>query len=263
MSLLSRSARLLVSRGVLGSSSSRFLHVARSSRPHGLLYVRPLLVSNVSVLRSLSSKANPEEPPKKEEGDASDGDAPTDQYGSSGSVSTEVLTPGQKVVETYYKVMWAAAAVTAAACAYFIIKELVPTQGSPNSVFDSAFERIKKDATVKRRFGEDLKAYGRDSGARREGRRNFIENTQYVAKEEDGSNRTRIRFNLEGEFGDAFVFAEVSDRMGSGEFVYVLVQDKRGGEVLTIVDNRSAIRAQAAMGGSSSGGLAGLLGTQK
>lgn len=271
--MLSRSSRVLGSRllsrfpGVSASSASsassfsapsRFLTSSRSLR----LDSRPLLLSAPSSSRPLSSKASPEGEPKQDGGE--DPDAPKDQYGESGSVSTEVLTPGQKVVETYYKLLWGGAAVLAAACAYYIIRELLPTKMSPNSVFDSAFDRIKKDASVKRRFGEDLKAFGRDSGARREGRRNFIENTQYVAKEEDGSNRTRIRFNLEGEFGDAFVFAEVSDRMPSGEFVYILVQDKRGGEVLTIIDNRSAIRAQAMMGGGeASGGLAGLLGTQK
>jgi import inner membrane translocase subunit TIM21 len=58
------------------------------------------------------------------------------------------------------------------------------------------------------RYGEPLKGYGRDAGGRREGRRNFIENKTY--KGEDGSDRLRIRFNIEGPYGHAFVFAEVS-----------------------------------------------------
>lgn len=37
---------------------------------------------------------------------------------------------------------------------------------------------------------------------------------------EDGSKRTRVRFNIEGPHGNAFVFAEVSSEMPSGEFVY-------------------------------------------
>ena len=38
--------------------------------------------------------------------------------------------------------------------------------------------------------------------------------------QEDGSKRTRVRFNIEGPHGNAFVFAEVSSDMPSGEFVY-------------------------------------------
>lgn len=37
---------------------------------------------------------------------------------------------------------------------------------------------------------------------------------------EDGSKRVRVRFNIEGPHGNAFVFAEVSSDMPSGEFVY-------------------------------------------
>ena len=37
---------------------------------------------------------------------------------------------------------------------------------------------------------------------------------------DDGSKRTRVRFNIEGPHGNAFVFAEVSSDMPSGEFVY-------------------------------------------
>jgi len=61
---------------------------------------------------------------------------------------------------------------------------------------------------ITQRFGEPLKGYGRDAGGRREGRRNFVEHKQY--KGEDGVERLRIRFNIEGPFGHAFVFAEVS-----------------------------------------------------
>jgi mitochondrial import inner membrane translocase subunit TIM21 len=47
----------------------------------------------------------------------------------------------------------------------------------------------------------------------------FERHTERVDKE-DGSNRTRVRFNIEGPYGNAFVFAEVSSAMPSGEFVY-------------------------------------------
>jgi hypothetical protein len=43
--------------------------------------------------------------------------------------------------------------------------------------------------------------------------------TEYT-DEQDGSKRCRVRFNLEGQFGNAFVFAEQSSDMKAGEMVY-------------------------------------------
>lgn len=120
---------------------------------------------------------------------------------------------------------------------------------SPNRVFDRSFELIRQDPEIKRQYGDAIKAYGRDHGGHREGRRNFIEHTEYVDKE-DGSKRTRVRYNLEGKFGNAFVFAEVSNGMTSGEFVYILVQNKQGGRVHTVQDNRAALTAAKLSGGN-------------
>jgi len=135
---------------------------------------------------------------------------------------------------------------------------------SPNSVFSRASTLVLNSAEVKRRFGEPMKAYGRDHGGHREGRRNFIEHTEYT-NEEDGSKRTRVRFNLKGEQGEAFVFCEVSNKMGRDEFVYVLVQDKRNGRVINVVDNRSRLMAQQMAGGDQAGqeAFANLLGGGK
>jgi len=71
--------------------------------------------------------------------------------------------------------------------------------------------------------------------------------------EDDGSKRTRVRFNVEGTHGNAFVFAEVSSDMPSGEFVYILVQDKRDGRVMTVEDNRSVLAAKRMMAGNKEG----------
>lgn len=157
---------------------------------------------------------------------------------------------------------WAGALAVASVCAFYIGKELLPTKMSPNTVFDKASTQIRQNSEVKRRFGESIKTYGRDHGGHREGRRNFIEHTEYTDPD-DGSKRTRVRFNLEGEHGAALVFAEVSKEMGSGEFVYILVQDKRNGAVITVVDNRSSLLAQRMAGGSAEGRdvFSSLLGT--
>lgn len=52
-----------------------------------------------------------------------------------------------------------------------------------------------------------MKAYG-SGGGRNEGRRNNVESYTYVA--DDKSNRTRIRFYLEGKRGKVIVWTEVS-----------------------------------------------------
>ncbi|KAL3762478.1 hypothetical protein ACHAWU_008181 [Discostella pseudostelligera] len=169
------------------------------------------------------------------------------------SSSTEiVLTPGEKVVATTRLFFWAGAFTFASMCAYYIGKELIPTKMSPNTVFDKATSIVRQNEEVKRRFGDSFKTYGRDHGGHREGRRNFIEHTEYTDPD-DGSQRTRVRFNLEGAYGSAFVFAEVSKDMPSGEFVYILVQDKRNGAVITVQDNRSALLAKRLAGGSQEG----------
>lgn len=170
-----------------------------------------------------------------------------------GSESQElVLTPGEKVVAGTRLTVYAGIFALASVCAYYIGKELFPTKMSPNTVFNKAFDRIRTNEEIKRRFGEPLKAFGRDHNGHREGRRNFIEHTEYKDKD-DGSNRARVRFNLEGQYGSAFVFAEVSSEMPSGEFVYIIVQDKRNGQVINIIDNRSALLAQRMAGGSAEG----------
>ena len=86
-----------------------------------------------------------------------------------------VLTPGEKVVVGTRLSIYAGAFVLASCCAYYIGKELLPTKMSPNTVFDSAFNKIRDHPQVSKRFGTPLKAYGRDHGGHREGRRNFIE----------------------------------------------------------------------------------------
>ncbi|KAL7485879.1 hypothetical protein ACHAW6_011478 [Cyclotella cf. meneghiniana] len=178
----------------------------------------------------------------------------TGEPGADGEPTSQeiVLTPGEKVVVGTRLFFWAGALAFASVCAYYIGKELLPTKMSPNTVFDKATNVIRENEEVKRRFGEGFKTYGRDHGGHREGRRNFIEHTEYTS-EVDGSKRTRVRFNLEGSYGQAFVFAEVSKDMPSGEFVYILVQDKRNGAVITVQDNRAALLAKKLAGGSQEG----------
>ncbi len=48
--------------------------------------------------------------------------------------------------------------------------------------------------------GQSPRAYGRDYGANTEGRRNIVDSRVYK-EERDGSERTRVRFNIKGARG--------------------------------------------------------------
>lgn len=172
-----------------------------------------------------------------------------------------VLTPGQKVAAGTRITMYLGMFGAGLTFLYFTAKELIPTKMSPNTVFNNAHSILQENYDVKYKYGTPIKTYGRDHGGKREGRRNFIEHSEYDDPE-DGSKRVRVRFNLEGPNGTAFVFAEVSKDMPSGEFVYLLVQDKRSGRVITVIDNRSMIAAKRMAGGSKEGAdaFANLLG---
>ena len=149
---------------------------------------------------------------------------------------------------------WGAAGVLAVACAYFIGKELFPIgHMAPNTVMSNSWEIVRNDHNVQLKYGDDLKCYGTDKGGSREGRRNFVESTPYISKD-DNTHRMRIRYNIEGGSGRTygFVFAEVADFMKTGEFVYILVQDRRTGSTMTLIDNRSEVRVGG--GGKGEGG---------
>ena len=168
------------------------------------------------------------------------------------------LTPAQKVGVGLNLSAWAAGLGLASVCGYYIFRELMPTKLSPNSVFDKAFEVIRSNSTIERVYGTPLKGYGRDHGGHREGRRNFIENTAYD-DEQDGSKRLRVRFNVKGPYSEGFVFAEISNKMD--DFVYLMVQDKRTGRVVTLEDNRLAMQAASgARTDAERSALQGLLG---
>ena len=229
---------------VARSGNQRALHVVRCQRPGGAEVARPALCAPAP--RSLSSEAPKAAAAAKAEGDGSDVD------------DLVPLTPAQKVGVGLNLTAWGAGLSLAAVCGFYIVRELMPTKMSPNSVFDRAFAVVREDERVVRIYGDPLKGYGRDHGGHREGRRNFIENTAYD-EEKDGSKRLRVRFNIKGPYSEGFVFAEISNKMD--DFVYLMVQDKRTGRVVTIEDNRLALQASSgARSDAERSALQGLLG---
>ena len=216
--------------------------VSRASSNSRFFLASPQEVSlrnSTNKWRTLSSKAGGETSKDSNNNTKADGD----------DTKEIVLTPGQKVQAASRLGLWAGIFAFGSACAYYILMELIPTKMSPNTVFNTASGVVRENAQVRRQYGDTLKFYGKDHGGHREGRRNFVEHTEYTSPD-DGSKRTRVRFNLEGQFAAAFCFAEVSSEMPSGEFVYILVQDKQTGRVIRVVDNRAALTSQRLAGGN-------------
>lgn len=92
-------------------------------------------------------------------------------------------------------------------CVYFTATELFPGRMGANSVFSEVFEILRIKDDILSITGDNPKAFGRDHGGRNEGRRNHVDSRTY--KERDGSNRTRVRFNIKGRKGQVMVWAEV------------------------------------------------------
>ena len=127
--------------------------------------------------------------------------------------------------------------------AVFGVKELLPGRMKPQSLYSEAYEVLRVNDDVVRICGEDMRAFGRDTG--NESRRSQIDSRQFV--EADGSGRTRIRFNIKGSKGHVKVWAEVSDKMGANEWVYLILQNQRTGNVMTIEDEREHLQREMAL----------------
>lgn len=129
-----------------------------------------------------------------------------------------------------------------AAGAFLTIRELLPSRLSPQTLFSECFDLLRNNDEVTRITGPDPTGYGRDTGS--DARRNHVDSRQYTDLV-DGSKRSRIRFNIKGRKGHVMVWAEVSDQMASNEFVYLIIQCRRTGRVVTIQDNRERLAAEA------------------
>ena len=113
---------------------------------------------------------------------------------------------------------------------------------SPTVIFDRAFDKAKQFSEVEHRLGKPLKAYGRDHGGHREGRRNVVENVAY--DDELGVKHVRIAFNVEGRYGKGTIYAEVKKGMSKGEFHYLLFEDHRSRDVIALIDNRKELKRE-------------------
>ena len=126
-------------------------------------------------------------------------------------------------------------------CFGMFLKEVFPGRMGANSLFSEIHEYLKVNDTLQEITGTPMKAYGRNVG-RNEGRRNHVDS--YFYHDVDGSKRLRIRFMLEGPRGKVRVWAEISDKMLSNEFLYVICQDMQSGRVITLVDDRDKLQME-------------------
>ena len=94
-----------------------------------------------------------------------------------------------------------------AVCVFLTGRELFPGRMNPNGLFSEVFDVVRVNDEIIKMAGENMKAFGRDVGRNTEGRRNHVDS--YTYKDADGSNRTRVRFNVKGDKGKVVIWAEV------------------------------------------------------
>lgn len=208
-----------------------------------------------SFVNTFSTNSSPESKPT-DKNNATDESAKkkyeisADYTGEYDDEYEEPKTAGQKVVAWSVLSMRLLLLAAGLGCLGLTIRELFPGRMSANTVFSESFDIVKINDEVLHITGDPVRAYGRDVGRNTEGRRNIVESRTY--KDEDGSNRTRVRFSVEGPKGKVTVFAEVSNRMAANEYVYLMCQDRYTGRVITIYDNRARLDNEASTGSSDS-----------
>ena len=152
---LASTHRAFLSSSTKTASLQQHRHIFGIVSFHGL---RSTSFLTNTLRRELSTQADNEPPTGKESQE------------EASEVSTEVLTPGEKVKAGGSLVFQLGLAGLAVVCSYFIGVELFGNpfgMTSPNSLMDKSFERAKSDPAVRRVFGEDLKVRGKG------GRRSF------------------------------------------------------------------------------------------
>uniref|UniRef100_A0AAV1TUS2 Mitochondrial import inner membrane translocase subunit Tim21 n=1 Tax=Peronospora matthiolae TaxID=2874970 RepID=A0AAV1TUS2_9STRA len=153
-----------------------------------------------------------------------------------------VLTPYEKVTATATGGFWLGLMGLGAIGVYFVARELLPNRMSPNGLYSESLDIVSNNTDVVSRLGLPIHGYGHDHGGHREGRRNRIEHVNLTAK--DGTPRLRIKYNIKGPSGHAYVFAEANKNMKKDEYAYLIVQVTKTGELLKIFDNRQLLAAE-------------------
>jgi len=207
----------------------------------------PLLARGVrfTALRP-GARANQTQAAKEVEGAAPRSDYKTAQQLAEEGLGAEVdalepLTTKEKLQAGRNLTIIAIVAGVAGVTGYAFFQQVFGAL-SPTVIMDKAFDKCQQFSEVGQRLGKPLKAYGRDHGGHREGRRNVVENVAY--DDERGVKHVRVAFNVEGRYGKGTIYAEVRKGMSRGEFHYLLFEDHRSKDVIALIDNRKELKRE-------------------
>lgn len=118
------------------------------------------------------------------------------------------------------------------AIAWGVSVALFPSANSTTTVFNEAFEQVRVNGDVCYKLGTPLRAFGADRGSDR-GRRNAFERWEV---EEEGQERSVVRFNVAGPNGVAVCQVQVPRDRKRGDFNYIIVQHRR--DLVHVLDRR-------------------------
>lgn len=192
----------------VGINRMKILNIPiRSIQNYSYIKVRPIAreISRSSTIISrynfsTNAKAETDNGHSKEDQKSMNNDFDYDNYDD-----YEPQTPGEKIASYTKLFAWLSLFSLGCVGIYYTAEVLFPGRMSPYSLYSVAFETVKINDQVRLITGEPMKAYGKDST--NEGRRTNIDYRQF---EEDGSKRTRVRFNVKGPKGHVVVWAEVT-----------------------------------------------------
>ena len=132
------------------------------------------------------------------------------------------------------------------------VRELFPGRMSSTHLYMEASEYLQNNDDVKEMIGTPMRSFGRDTG--NESRRTMPDECKFS---DESPKRLRIKFNITGPKGHVVVFGEVNEEMTQQhEWAYLIVQDVRSKKVLTVHDQRDALRQkerERALASSSDG----------
>ncbi|XP_014213371.1 mitochondrial import inner membrane translocase subunit Tim21 [Copidosoma floridanum] len=161
--------------------------------------------------------------------------AKSEQKDSEGQVQVgfaEVVKENTK--SAWYLTVIVAGVAGTGAIFYAVFKELFSSK-SPNGVYNNAFIRCVRDPKVCDAIGEPIKAFGEET---RRGRRGHVQHSVY--RGEDGVNRMRMKFYIQGSRKEGTVHLEMredSDRNWVYRYLFIQLKDFTK-SVIVLEDNR-------------------------
>ena len=123
----------------------------------------------------------------------------------------------------------------------YIVRGIFRGRMSAQKLYMEASDYLQNNDDVKEMIGTPMRSFGRDTG--NESRRTFPDERLFS---DETPQRLRIRFNISGPKGHILVYGEVNEEMTqTNEWAYLIVEDVKTKQVVTIHDQRDALRQKA------------------